>query len=331
MSFFGLFKSRREKYIEERKKFFLSAKVKFSNGKDYLSHYWENLLLIPRPLMPLIDGLMPECLPTVVVALLFCDEDIQKKMAKICAIQTGLPKEHATLEAAYLESGKILAQIIKAYAPDATTEKEVSFLVICLLTNFQNRKFLYVDQNSMGKLALYVDDLFYRGIFKGDFGIRISPCEFAASNGYVFMKHGSKYKIILFNDAPMVAAKAEVFIDKISIGSFVIQPLSSVSIEHPIHDNGCFTYYEYGTNEGFHAGIKEGMGYITCRFYKDAIDRQIYEEPKFSIAEGGTGLSDVSTQKIEKTENIKTDCKYTEINIRLISQRNIPKKLSPNK
>ena len=94
------------------------------------------------------------------------------------------------------------------------------------------------------------------------------------SDGYVLMKHGQQYAVRLHNhhkqDGNCKPCDAEVFIDGKSCGIFRVSYGQMVYIEHPIYDNGKFTAYKKGTQEGNEAKLtecREELGLIEVVFH----------------------------------------------------------------
>lgn len=87
-----------------------------------------------------------------------------------------------------------------------------------------------------------VDIMLYR-----QFEVRVNDCK-ESSNGYVYMKHGNQYSILCKNHRS-VRCNVELFIDNKSIGTWRIPANGSISIEHPLNDNGRFTFYKKGSKE----------------------------------------------------------------------------------
>jgi len=75
--------------------------------------------------------------------------------------------------------------------------------------------------------------------------------------GYVVMQHGQQYKLVLRNDKD-VPCDAEVVIGGKNVGKWRVGARSAITLERPVNDHGCFTFYEAGTPEGDAAGIVKG-------------------------------------------------------------------------
>ena len=74
------------------------------------------------------------------------------------------------------------------------------------------------------------------------------------SDGYVQMKHGTQYTILLQNESNR-RCDAEVYVDDQQVGIWRVNPFITVRIERPVHDHGRFTFYQVGTSEAIQAGI----------------------------------------------------------------------------
>jgi hypothetical protein len=94
-------------------------------------------------------------------------------------------------------------------------------------------------------------------------------------NGYVVLRHGEHYTIVLGNDS---AGKAVVYgkIDEVDWSGgdagdkFQLRPYGTFNIEHPACDNGRFTFYATGSDEAAAAGeaavAKEDKGIVQVTF-----------------------------------------------------------------
>lgn len=72
--------------------------------------------------------------------------------------------------------------------------------------------------------------------------------------GYVEIEHGKHYKLNLRN-SHSVPCDAQVSIDGNDIGTFRINPYSTIVLERPLHDTGRFTFYKCDSPEGRKVGI----------------------------------------------------------------------------
>jgi hypothetical protein len=119
-----------------------------------------------------------------------------------------------------------------------------------------------------------------------------------ATDGYVYMNHGTQYTILLQNESNR-RCDAEVYLDDQQVGIWRIDRNSTARIERPVHENGRFTFYQVGTPEALKAGISNnsGTGLIRVLFKPE----QVYWRPEAVAARacmpGGTGLSGHSDQE----------------------------------
>ena len=174
----------------------------------------------------------------------------------------------------------------------------------------------------------------------GDFSLRITPCV-RKESGYVLMLHGTKYKIVISNYSEL-RANAILFIDGKHIGTYRLNSKQNWAIERPPNDTACFTFYEYGTSEGFYSGLKknDSLGLVQCLFIPEKprpepdIRWSIRDEPqvRFSatskVSAGGTGLSGRSDQEFRYAEKIELDEENSvEISLRLVCFKERPHSL----
>ena len=325
MSIFDIFKSKEQRQFEGRSHDFLNVNVRF--GSFFVNPY---TITLPRNFMIDIDSLSPTALPLVVIAIRSNDSNALKMISRVSAIESNcvIKSDIDEIASRYINVAIIIEKIISEFFPLIKSEEYITKATYLFIKNLKDSKYIDVVENT-GKLTFSIDKNFYKGIFKNDFGVRIDPCIWVSDNNQVLMRHGDKYRIILFNDSTTTKACAKIYIDNINVGNFVIRPESSIAIERPVNDDGHFTFYEYGTSEGLFAGIKQGMGYITCRFYKDKTEKEIYEDIRFSLAPGGTGLSGHSSQKFKHAEYFETEDEYTEIKLRLVCSKEKPRRLRP--
>lgn len=142
-----------------------------------------------------------------------------------------------------------------------------------------------------------------------------------ATDGYVYMKHGTQYTILLQNEINR-RCDAEVYLDDQQVGIWRIDCNSTVRIERPVHDSGRFTFYQVGTPEAHKAGIAEttSTGLIRVLFKPERTDlKDSVVSPLARIA-GGTGLSGHSAQQF--TSVVPLDYApedFVIINLRLVS------------
>jgi hypothetical protein len=72
--------------------------------------------------------------------------------------------------------------------------------------------------------------------------------------GYVEMEHGKKYTLRLRN-SNSTPCDAQVEIDGKHVGTWRLRPHWGFTLERPAHDDGCFTFYEVGTEAARKAGV----------------------------------------------------------------------------
>lgn len=93
-------------------------------------------------------------------------------------------------------------------------------------------------------------------------------------SGYVEMKHGETYTIVLKNDHN-VRCDATVEVDGKDIGTFRIEAHSNIYIERPSNEQKKFTFYQLGTSEATQSGLnkveKNEMGLIKVTFKPEKI------------------------------------------------------------
>jgi hypothetical protein len=88
-------------------------------------------------------------------------------------------------------------------------------------------------------------------------------------DGYVEMKHGQTYEIVLRNNKD-TRCDAEVIIDGKEIGVFRIEPRCSFNLERPANETKKFTFYETNSEEANEAGVSkinnDNLGLIEVTF-----------------------------------------------------------------
>jgi len=73
-------------------------------------------------------------------------------------------------------------------------------------------------------------------------------------NGYILMKHETVYTIRLRNTREELC-DAYVEIDGQYVGTWQIEPKSSLELEHPANDDGRFTFYTVSSKAGKQANL----------------------------------------------------------------------------
>lgn len=84
-------------------------------------------------------------------------------------------------------------------------------------------------------------------MFLNNFSVRILPGE-DSGNGYVYLKDKQQYSIKLKNNHD-VDCQAKISIDGKPIGVFYIKAKSNLEVDHPINDDGKFTFYKTSSIE----------------------------------------------------------------------------------
>jgi len=87
------------------------------------------------------------------------------------------------------------------------------------------------------------------------------------AGGYVRMRHAQTYSIRLRNDQS-VCCDARVEVDGTHVGTWRVEPHSSIEVERPANDDGHFTFYKLGSAEASKAGGSKGSqsGLIAVTF-----------------------------------------------------------------
>jgi hypothetical protein len=160
------------------------------------------------------------------------------------------------------------------------------------------------------------------------FSVTISEGKEAA-DGYVYMKHGAQYTILLQNESNR-RCDAEVYLDDQQVGIWRINCNSKVRIERPVHDNGRFTFYQVGTSEALKAGISENSntGLIRVLFKPEQIYLRSAPLASRALMAGGTGLSGHSDQEfttVAALDYAQED--FVTIHLRLVSLVDEPRPL----
>ena len=163
----------------------------------------------------------------------------------------------------------------------------------------------------------------------GDFQLLIDP-GIESSSGHVQMKHGQQYLIVLRNRG-FVRCDAVVKVDGQHVGTIRVDSHRIVRLSCPVHDNGCFTFYEAGTDEARDARLhnisRDNLGLVQVIFKPER--RRVRSQTKglFSTlgctttrSPGGTGLSGESDQNFYQASSIEYDeSSKTIISLRLVS------------
>jgi hypothetical protein len=144
-------------------------------------------------------------------------------------------------------------------------------------------------------------------------------------DGYVQMRHGTQYTILLRNES-VVRCDAEVYIDNQKVGTWRIDGGKQIQLERPAHDTGRFTFYQVGSSEGDTAGIRAGDANGLIRVvFKPEIERY---DVRYSLAPGATGLSGRSEQTFTSVPALSYDeSKRVTINLRIVIDTDEPRPL----
>jgi hypothetical protein len=116
-------------------------------------------------------------------------------------------------------------------------------------------------------------------MYLNQFSVRIP--EGHEKNGYVEMEHDTQYTLRLRNSRN-VQCDARVEIDGKHIGTWRIYAGSSAAIEHPVHDDGRFTFYRAGSREAQQAGLHHGdpnLGLVKVTFTPEKHARPLSPYP----------------------------------------------------
>lgn len=184
-------------------------------------------------------------------------------------------------------------------------------------------------------------------MYLNDFSVRI-PEGVETSGGYVEMRHGQVYRLVLHNGRS-VRCDARVEIDGKHVGTWRINAYQSITLERPVHDQGRFTFYKLGTPEASQVGLSEhdpNLGLVKVTFTPEAqiiytVTTSYYTaqpkglEPQWqttydsgtsrsyagqSRSAGGTGLSGHSGQEFTNADYITYDyTQETVIHLRLVA------------
>lgn len=158
-----------------------------------------------------------------------------------------------------------------------------------------------------------------------DFSVRVFPGREDLS-GYVLMEHNSVYGIELSNFGDR-KCDAEVNIDGEHVGTWRVPAGKSIILERPVHDDGCFTFYRFGTVESRMAGLKQSseLGLISVLFkpeYRSSGPQVLFSRR----SSGGTGLSGRSDQRFTEAKPISYDEKsFVFIHLRLVCENDGPR------
>jgi len=115
-------------------------------------------------------------------------------------------------------------------------------------------------------------------MYLNKFSVRINGK--SEESGYVEMKHGETYTIVLKNDHD-VRCDASVEVDGKDVGTFRINSRSNLRLERPANEQKLFTFYQLGTSEADKSGLnkveKNKMGLIKVIFKPEMINKPLRE------------------------------------------------------
>ena len=154
------------------------------------------------------------------------------------------------------------------------------------------------------------------------------------SNGFIVMKHSTKYAVKLTN-ANHEHCDASIKIDGKLVGTWRIYDHETISIEHPANDVGIFTFYQINSLESDKISLvnDEELGLISILFKPEKLHRRknpSSADSSFFFSAGGTGLSGKSKQKFTEIPPLYYDeSKFVQINIRLVCEEDAPRPLIP--
>jgi len=113
-------------------------------------------------------------------------------------------------------------------------------------------------------------------MYLNSFSVRV-PEGSEKTSGYVEIEHGKKYTLVLRNNH-WVCCDAQVSIDGKDIGTFRVDPCSSIRLERMPDDDGRFTFYRKGSKEYIKSDLDnvsiEDLGLIRVTFTpeKDSLE-----------------------------------------------------------
>lgn len=190
-------------------------------------------------------------------------------------------------------------------------------------------------------------------MYLNGFSVRITGGS-ETTSGYVEMRHGQQYGIVLRNESGC-PCDALVQVDGKHIGTFRIAERGGITLERPVGDCGKFTFYERGTAEAERAWLggvcSEDLGLIAVTFrpgrtrpvpYSITTDTRDVQWTytgtgtaatqcsTHNRAAGGTGLSGISSQQFYSVDVLDYDhSRQTTIHLRLIAGSSEPRPLMP--
>jgi len=179
-------------------------------------------------------------------------------------------------------------------------------------------------------------------MYLNQFSVRI-PEGRELDGGYVELAHGTVYTLVLRNDR-QTRADAWVEVDGQAVGTFRLASHSTLRLERPAHDRGCFTFVHVGTAEAAQAGLRPGdpnLGLVRVVFTPEQVTPVVplvtdatspwqvgvpvqnavaSRESARGLTAGGTGLSGQSSQTFVPAAHIRPDVsQQTTIHLRLVA------------
>lgn len=113
----------------------------------------------------------------------------------------------------------------------------------------------------------------------GNFAVTI-PEGHEKEDGYVHMKHGTQYTIVLRNHYQKRRCDAEVSVDGKVVGNFRVDENQSIHLERAPHDHGRFTFYKADSSEAGQSGVdkvshfQRGLVQVRFRAEKPRVDTE---------------------------------------------------------
>ena len=139
----------------------------------------------------------------------------------------------------------------------------------------------------------------------GAFSLAVPPGRHRTT-GEVWLAHGTQYMVRLGNHNDR-DCDAMVWIDGQRVGFWRVPAGTTIDLERPAHDTGCFTYFRLGTREAAAAELIDGpqLGLVVATFMPEA--RMPPIAIRHSPMRGGTGLSGESAQRFRSVAPLQHD------------------------
>lgn len=90
----------------------------------------------------------------------------------------------------------------------------------------------------------------------GNFSVTI-PEGREIDSGHVSIPHNTKYTIRIYNHDYRRRVDTAVSVDGKDVGLFRVNFNGVLTLEHPAHDNGCFTFFEVASEDAQEAKVRE--------------------------------------------------------------------------